>query len=378
MAFVAGPRQVGKTTLSKQLCDRYLNWDNMSDRAVIVRGADAVAGLLDLNALHSRRIITVFDELHKYSKWKGFIKGFFDIYGDKTNCIITGSARLNIFKRGGDSLMGRYFLYRMHPLSTAEIISADIADSELRLPKAIGDDDWNALLEFGGFPEPYSRRDRRFYNRWRRLRTEQLFTEDVRDLTKVQEISQIQLLADIVRGQSCQLMNYAKLAAAVNVSQDTIKRWILILENLYYAFTIRPWHRNVKKSLLKQPKIFLWDWTLCSDAGSRNENFIASHLLKAVHFWTDYGFGDYALYFVRDKMKREVDFLVTKNDQPWFLVEVKTSDRKISPHLKYFQDQTGAAHAFQVDFERDFVDQDCFMSADPIKVPVRTFLSQLV
>jgi predicted AAA+ superfamily ATPase len=350
----------------------------MSDRAVIVRGADAVAGLLDLNTLHSRRIVTVFDELHKYSKWKGFIKGFFDIYGDKTDCIITGSARLNIFKRGGDSLMGRYFLYRMHPLSTAEIISADIAGTELRLPEAIGDDDWNALLEFGGFPEPYSRRDRRFYNRWRRLRTEQLFTEDVRDLTKVQEISQIQLLADIVRGQSCQLMNYAKLAASVNVSQDTVKRWILILENLYYAFTIRPWHRNVKKSLLKQPKIFLWDWTLCSDAGSRNENIIASHLLKAVHFWTDYGFGDYALYFVRDKMKREVDFLVTKNDQPWFLVEVKTSDRKISPHLKYFQDQTGAAHAFQVDFERDFVDQDCFTSADPIKVPVRTFLSQLV
>lgn len=378
MAFVAGPRQTGKTTLAQNLSDKYLTWDNQKDRKSIIQGADETADYLDLNNLREKQIITAFDELHKYSKWKSFIKGFFDLYNDQTKSLVTGSARLNIFKKGGDSLMGRYFLYRMHPLSVAELISQDLLDTELRKPQSIGSEEWETLLTYGGFPEPFLKRNMRFYNRWRRMRTEQFFTEDVRDLTKIQEIAQIQLLSDIIKSQVGQLLNYSNLATSVNVSQDTIKRWITTLGNLYYSFTIQPWHTNIKKSLIKQPKIFLWDWTMCSDVGARNENFIASHLLKAVHFWTDSGLGNYDLFFLRDKMKREVDFLVTKDNIPWFIVEVKTSDTQLSPSLEFFQKQTKAKHAFQVTLNAPFVNKDCFTHDTPIKVPAKTFLSQLV
>jgi predicted AAA+ superfamily ATPase len=378
MAFVAGPRQTGKTTLAKLLSHKYLTWDNQEDRTAIIKGADVVADYLDLNSLYAGSTVTAFDELHKYSKWKTFIKGFFDIYNDQTKSLVTGSARLNIFKRGGDSLMGRYFLYRIHPLSVAELLSPDLNITEVRKPSLIDNKEWDTLLTFGGFPEPFLKRNKRFYNRWRRMRTEQFFTEDIRDLTNVQEVAQIQLLAELLQAQTGQLMNYSKLATSVNVSQDTVKRWITILNNLYYSFTIKPWHKNIKKSLIKQPKIFLWDWTMCNDIGARNENLIASHLLKAVHFWTDYGFGDYDLFFIRDKMKREVNFLVTKDNEPWFILEVKTSDNQLSPNLAFFQEQTKAEHAFQVSIDAPYIDKDCFAYNVPVKVPAKTFLSQLV
>lgn len=378
MAFLAGPRQTGKTTLSKELSDNYLTWDNQKDSSLIIGGADLVAESLNLRDLHEATAVTAFDELHKYSKWKNFLKGFFDLYSEETKILVTGSARLDIFKKGGDSLMGRYFLYRMHPLSVAEVLSQEMVTEEIRPPSRIDDDDWASLLKYGGFPEPYLKRNPKFYNRWRRMRNEQFFKEDIRDLTNVQEIAQIQMLSELLRSQAGQLVNYSKLSSSVNVAQNTMKRWITTLNNLYYSFTIKPWHTNVKKSLIKQPKIYLWDWTLCDSEGARNENFVASHLLKAVHFWTDSGLGDYELFYLRDKMKREVDFLVTKNNTPWFIVEVKTSDQQLSPSLEYFQKQTKAKHAFQVVINMPFVNKDCFSENFPIRVPAKTLLSQLV
>ena len=274
--------------------------------------------------------------------------------------------------------MGRYFIYRMHPFSVSEILTDKIAENEIRKPQIIDNSSFEQLLTFGGFPEPLLKADKRFYNRWRRLRTEQFFHEDIRDLTNVQEIAQLEILAEILKNQTGQLANYSTLANAINVSVDTIRRWIQVLENLYFCFCIKPWSSNVKKSLLKQPKIYLWDWTLCGNIGARNENFIASHLLKAVHLWTDIGIGDYELFYIRDKIKREVDFLVTKNKIPWFLVEVKTSKDSLSPNLKFFQQQIKAEYAFQVTINMDYVDRDCFTESGPVIVPAKTFLSQLV
>ncbi len=163
------------------------------------------------------------------------------------------------------------------------------------------------------------------------------------------------------------------------MSVDTIRRWLKTLKSFYYCFSIKPWSKNISRSLLKEPKIYLWDWSLIDDLGARRENFIASHLLKAVHFWTDRGLGDYDLYFLRDKEKREVDFLVTKNNHPWFLVEVKSSENKgISPSLFYYKEATLAEFALQVVFDKKYVDKNCFISSDPTVVPVTTFLSQLI
>jgi len=381
MIFVVGPRQVGKTTLCRglRLKHYYFNWDNQDHRVLIIDGPSRIGEEIGLNQLQDEPRTIIFDEIHKYSKWKDFLKGFFDVYAERARIIVTGSSRLDFFKRGGDSLLGRYFLYHLHPLSVREIIGALLPDSEIHPPLPIDPHAFDSLYTFGGFPETFLKANPSFSNRWKRLRQQQLFTEDTRDFTRVQEIGQIELLAETLKYQTGQLISYSSLAKKVRVSVDTVRRWIAILESLYYCFTIQPWSRNVSRSLLKQPKVYLWDWSLIDNSGAKSENFVASHLLKAVHWWTDNGLGEYGLYFLRDKNKREVDFLVTKNHKPWFLVEVKTEQRKsINKELFYFQKQTGVPHAFQAVFSMDYISADCFSTRQPTIVPVRTLLSQLV
>ncbi|NNM43051.1 MAG: ATP-binding protein, partial [Chlamydiae bacterium] len=353
--------------------------DNENHRALIIEGPEAIARVAKLSELQKTYPILVFDEIHKYRNWKRFLKGFFDTYEKRCRILVTGSARLDIYKRGGDSLMGRYFLYRLHPLSIREIINPSLSDKEIQKPKAISQEDYQALLTFGGFPEPYLKRSKTFFHQWKRLRTEQLFREDIRDLSRIQEISQIQLLSEILQEEASHALNHSVLAAKIQVSSPTLRRWIELLKNLYFCFTIQPWSKNISRSLIKEPKIYLWNWAMIEDQGSRLENFIASHLYKAVQFWTDRGFGEYGLYYIRDKDKREVDFLVTKDRKPWFLVEAKASgDRAISRSLYYFHEKLNTAHAFQIGFDLPYVDKDCFAIKDPIIVPATTFLSQLI
>jgi predicted AAA+ superfamily ATPase len=384
MLFLSGPRQVGKTTTAVETSPRnasfyYFNWDNEDHRALIISGPKAVATMAKLEEIQKEFPILVFDEIHKYKNWKRFLKGFFDTYEKKCRIIVTGSARLDIYKRGGDSLMGRYFLYRVHPLSIREVIDPSVPQKEIQSPRKIKAADYEALLTYGGFPEPYLKRTSSFFNRWKRLRFEQLFKEDVRDLSRTQELGQLQLLAEILQEEASSSLNYASLAAKVQVSEPTLRRWIEILKNLYFCYTIQTWSKNLSRSLIKAPKIYLWNWALIEDIGALIENFIASHLYKAVQFWTDQGFGDYGLYYIRDKDQREVDFLVTKDRKPWFLVEAKASGGQgISKWLYYFQDKLKVPHAFQIGFDLPFVDRNCFDFKEPVIVPVTTFLSQLI
>ena len=275
--------------------------------------------------------------------------------------------------------MGRYFLYRMHPLSVAEIVRTHVAATEIAEPARPPAEGLDQLLKFGGFPEPFLKATTRFYNRWKRLRSELLFREDLRDLTQIQEAGQVEVLGELLANRAGQLLNYSALANDINTSVDTVRRWIVTLESLFYCFTLRPWFRNVPKSLRKQPKVYLWDWSLVADPGARRENLVASHLLKAVHWWTDSGLGTFELCYLRDKAKREVDFVVVRDGEPWFLVEVKSSSRReINPSLRHFHSVLGTSNAFQVSFDLDFVDADCFAVAGPLRVPADTLLSQLV
>ena len=386
MVFLTGPRQVGKTTTARAAAGvhRYLNWDRQSDRRTIVRGPDAVADELNLDTIHPRPRRVVFDELHKFGQWKTFLKGFFDAHEARARIIVTGSARLGFFRRSGDSLMGRYFLYHMHPLSVAELSGAERAfaaddDTEISPPSRPDADALPRLTRFGGFPEPFLRGSTRFYNRWRRLRSEVLFRDDLRDLTRTQDVGQVEVLAELIAERAGGLVNFSNLAADAGVAADTAQRWVTMLEGLFYCFRLRPWHRQVPKSLRKQPKLFLWDWSLVADPGARAESLVASHLLKAVHAWTDAGLGTYDVFHLRDKAGREVDFLVTRSGRPWFLVEVKSSARRsLNPDLGYFQRVTGAAHAFQIAFDLPYVEADAFDHTRPVRVPAVSFLSQLV
>jgi uncharacterized protein len=385
MLFLSGPRQAGKTTSARHMAAAlgdavYLNWDNTDHRRIILAGPDAIAEAAGLDRLRDAPPILVLDEIHKLPLWKNLLKGFFDTHGDRVRILVTGSAHLEVFRKGGDSLMGRYFPYRLHPLSVAELTCTDLPNEPIRRePAPIDGETLDRLLTFSGYPEPFQRGDPRFYNRWRRLRSQQLLRDDIRDLTRVQEIGQLEVLAALIRERAGQLVSYTSLANQIGVSIDTVRRWLQILEALYYCFPVRPWWRNVARALRKEPKYYLWDWSVLRDPGSRYENLVASALLKAVHFWTDHGLGEFELHFVRDKQKREVDFLVTRDNQPWFLVEAKLSGRaRLSPALANFQRQLTSPHAFQVALDLPAVRRDCFAVNDPMIVPARTFLAQLI
>jgi uncharacterized protein len=378
MALVSGPRQVGKTTACRSISDAYLNWDNIDDRRRLLRGPAALAEALQLDQLRTRAPIAVLDELHKYTKWKALLKGFFDTYGDRVRLIVTGSSRIDIFRRGSDSLMGRYLLYRMHPFSVGESLRTAVPSKELQPPAEIATSDWDALWEHGGFPEPFFRRDSRFTRRWRSLRQEQLSHEDLREVAQVTDLGTMETLMQLLSERSAQQLVYSSLAREIQVSVDTVKRWIDLLARLHYGFMVRPWFANVAKALRKEPKWFQRDWSGLADDGARAETFVACHLLKAVEGWTDLGFGDFELRYLRDKQKREVDFMVVRDRKPWFLIEVKLSETSLAPFLAYFQGQTKAAHAFQVVMSLAYQPGDCFAIHRPVVVPAKSFLSQLL
>jgi len=275
--------------------------------------------------------------------------------------------------------MGRYFYYRMHPLSLREVSSEINLDDKVQSLQIPNKGMVNQLLEFGGFPEPFLKNNRRFSDRWHNLRQQQFIQEDIRNSSRIQEIAQLEILAELLRKQAGDVTRYSTLAKQIRVSVDTIRRWIDVLEGFYYCYRIRPWYENITTSLRKDPKTYLWDWSKIDDVGKRNENFVASHLLKYVHWLSDLGHGQYQLHYLRTKDQKEVDFLVTENSQPWFLVEVKSSSKQpLNKHLKWFQNKTKAKHAFQVAMDLPFVEADCFEKTAPIKVPVENLLMRLV
>jgi predicted AAA+ superfamily ATPase len=380
MAWLAGPRQSGKTTTSLQFAPGgfYLNWDDLAARRDLAAGPDRIAERAGLRTAAPADTI-IFDEIHKLGRWKTYLKGFFDVHGAACRVVVTGSARLNVYRRGGDSLMGRYFLFRHHPLSLGELLRPTFRESLFAPPMHCDDTAWEDFCRFGGFPEPLIKARSRFSTRWRNTRREQTVREDARDSSRVSELGQLELLATILAERSGSAANYATLSREVLVSEQTVRRWVDLFERLYYCFRVTPWFRNVSRSLRKTPRIYLWDWSGIIDVGARAETMIACHLLKAAHYWEDIGLGRFGLHYLRDKQQREVDFLVVRDGCPMVLVEVKAGESKQpTTHLTYFQNLLQAPHALQVCFAAPFVDRDCLSFTDPTVVPARTFLSQLI
>lgn len=385
MALVSGPRQVGKTTVIRQCqglseYSKYLNWDRLPDRTQILEGVEKVVTGLPIQALLPNKPILALDEIHKYRLWRTFLKGLIDEYKGALHILVTGSAKLNLFRRGGDSLMGRYFNYRIHPLSVGELLNPHYPESLYRMPQSIPADLWENLFRFGGFPEPFVKQEEAFHRLWQKLREEQTLREDIRDLAHVRELQPLETLAYLLKHQVGQLVEYSSLSKKNQASDQSIRRWMNLLEAFFYCFCIKPWSSNVTRSLLKQPKVYLWDWSVVEDPGARIENFVASHLLKSTEFWTDQGKGTFELFFLRDKDQREVDFLITQNKKPWILLEVKKSAQaSLSPHLLHFQKQINPEYIFQLAFDMPYVDKDCFAyPRQPLIVSLKTFLSQLI
>ena len=364
MAFVSGPRQVGKTTMAKDILytrknGEYRTWDDIAFRRVWLKGPSQVAApLLDTSRKEKAKPLLVLDELHKDKRWKASLKGLFDLYHEKMDILVSGSARLNIFKKGGDSLLGRFFTFRLHPLSVAELIGArnDDPDSFVQniFTATIQKHERQAyqilkkLLEFGGFPDPYFNADKKFWNLWRASRVEKLIREDLRDLSRLPELSQVELLAALLPDKVGNPLSIQSLREDIEVSHDTVKRWMNYLESLYYHFTIRPYSKKLSRSLKKEPKIFLYDWSEVESVGPRFENLVASHLLKACDYWTDSGHGSWRLSYLRNKEKKEVDFLISLKDKPILSLECKYSDVNFDSSILSFAKHIGLKHHIQI------------------------------
>ena len=346
MVFVGGPRQVGKTTLCRNFVAEhfsnhaYFNWDNKADRKAIT--ASSWPG--DAKLL-------ILDEIHKYRHWKGLIKGEYDKLKETYKFLVTGSSRLDIYRRGGDSLQGRYHYYRLHPFTLAEtegIASKLSLQSELPIGQNFHQAAMEILDLFGGFPEPFVKQSARQLRRWHNEKTERMFREDIMDIEAIRDIGNMKLLSDILPSRVGSLLSLNVIREDLEVSFRAVSHWMDILEAFYYHFRIYPFSAKKIRSLKKEPKLYLWDWSEVEDDAARFENLVASHLLKYVHFITDYEGHKAELYFLRDVDKREVDFLVTIAGKPWFAVEVKLNDSALSPHILYFKERLSIPFVYQV------------------------------
>lgn len=346
MVFVGGPRQVGKTTLCKNFISThfrnhaYFNWDNRADRKAISASSwPADADLL------------IFDEIHKYRHWKSLIKGEYDKLKNIFKFIVTGSARLDLYRRGGDSLQGRYHYYRLHPFTLSEVEGLRYRPSvhnELPIGKVFHQSSMDVLETFGGFPEPFMKQSIRQLRRWHNEKLERMFREDILDIQAVRDVANMKLLSDLLPSKVGSLLSVNSIREDLEVSFRAASHWLDILEAFYYHFRIYPYTSKRIRSLKKEPKLYLWDWSEVEEEAPRFENLIASHLLKFVHFITDYEGYKAELYFLRDVDKREVDFLVTIDSKPWFAVEAKYNDTALSPHLLYFQKRLSIPYIYQV------------------------------
>lgn len=332
MVFIGGPRQVGKTTLSLQFLSpsrednlAYLNWDRLSDRKLILR---------DKLPLHKK--LLVLDEIHKFRNWRGLVKGIYDKNKSHLQLLITGSARLDYFRKGGDSLMGRYHYFRLHPFSLSELsdrpTNAHLQD----------------LLMYGGFPEPLFAGSEDLHRRWQRERIQKVVYEDLRDLENVKEITLIELLIDSLPGRIGSPLSLRNLAEDLQVSQPTVARWVNILDHLYMTFRVSPYGSPKIRAVKKEQKIYFWDWSQAESMGSRFENLVGSHLLKYCHFIEDTKGHRMELRFLRDTDRREIDFVVMKDKKPLFAVECKTGEGSLSPHISYFATRTPIPEFYQV------------------------------
>ena len=331
MVFLSGPRQVGKTTLAKKIISGkkglYLLYDESEDRK----------NILTKTFLHEKYVC--LDEFHKYNRWKGFIKGVYDKYKDSLHVILTGSARLDVYQKSGDSLFGRYFLYHLHPLTLAELNSKIIT-----LPEALcephsplpGIDD---LFAFGGFPEPFLRASEQEHRRWSNQRRQLLVQEELRELTHLQLLGVVENLMLLLPEKIGSVFSYSSLAEDLRVSTQTVQNWLAIFEKLYFVFKLKPYRPRITRSIQKRPKYYLWDWSQLENEGRKFENLVAGHLFKASSLWKDLGLANAELWYIQDRSGKEVDFLMTRDNKPWFLVEVKLAEEETSRNLKSFAER---------------------------------------
>jgi predicted AAA+ superfamily ATPase len=342
MLLLSGPRQCGKTTLA-QACVKteqgaYYSWDALQDRLAIQNRA------LDFDAR-----LWVFDELHKFRRWRGLLKELVDAERGRRAILVTGSARLDLYGRGGDSLQGRYLPHHLHPITYSELAAVPFESiMELpELPRAAPRRELVDLLALGGFPEPLLSGSQREAARWRLAYGERLVREDVSSLERIRELERMELLYERLSDVAGGVLSINALREDLEVAFETVRSWLAILERLDAIFRISPYGPARIKSVKKEQKVYFWDWARCSSAGAQLENMVALHLLRAVDWARDVEGEKLQLRYFRTRAGHEVDFVLLRASKPWIAIEVKTSGSDLAPSLRYFCERIRPAFAFQ-------------------------------
>lgn len=340
MALVGGPRQVGKTTFAFGFLGKdadethpaYLNWDHPSVPPRL-RKAELPAG----------ESVLLLDEIHKYARWRNLLKGIYDTEKSRRKIIVTGSARLDYYRKGGDSLAGRYRYFRLHPFSLRE------------LNRSPSPSDLETLLKFGGFPEPFLTQNESEHRIWQRDRISRVVREDLRDLEQVREITLLEHLVDLLPAKVGSPLSVKSLREDLQIDHKTAERWLSILENMYVCFRLSPYGVPQVRAVKKERKLYLWDWSSVEDKGPRFENLVACQLLKYCHWIEDTEGHSMDLRYLRDTDKREVDFVVLRGRKPLFAVESKSGEKIVGAAIRYFAERTPIPRFYQAHLgERHF------------------------
>jgi uncharacterized protein len=348
MIFLVGPRQAGKTTLTRLISRSfsnhlYFNWDIADQRAEFLQNPTFFSAM---ERRDPSTPLVIFDEIHKYKDWKNYLKGVYDQFHEAYHFLVSGSGRLDIYQKGGDSLAGRYFLFHLWPFTIAELAGRkremnDFLRDPLRMDMADRNHlqaIWERLSELSGFPEPYLADKKTNYRRWSTTYSRQLIREDIRDLTDIKSIQDLESLYALLPSRVGSPLSIPSLAADLKVSYNSVQSWLAVFELFFLTFTIGPWTRKIARAIQKERKTYLWDVPRIKDPGARFENMAAIELHRAVTSWNDMGYGTFTLHFIKNKEQQEVDFLIANDGKPVILVEAKHKDAEPSKALRKFQD----------------------------------------
>jgi predicted AAA+ superfamily ATPase len=368
MRFISGPRQVGKTTLARNFLAQknarhlYFNWDLRQIRDKYIQDPYFFeTDIYDFKAPKGPAWICL-DEIHKMPKWKNILKDYFDKFEKEARFVITGSARLDWFRRSGDALTGRYFTFRLHPLVLSELTGRPVpgigpADPALVfIDKQISRSEYNQdltdqLLDFSGFPEPLTKASARFFKRWQTDMVDQVIREDIRDLTRIPEVENIAVMIQLLPSRVGAPLSLNAVREDMNVSYTAVRSALRAMRLTFVVFLVPPFSRNVARALTKESKCYFMDWTRCENTAARFENYIAVELKSLLGLWNDSGIADFELTYVRTRDGRETDFLIVKNDQPWCLFEVKLRDGPVSGHHHRHAEALGGIPVVQLTHE---------------------------
>jgi hypothetical protein len=347
MVFMTGARRVGKTTLGEMFAQShpnqvYANWEIAEDRTRLIRHP---AFFEEIERKDESAPFVMFDEINRHRGWRRYLKSAYDRVAGDYQFLVTGSSRLDYPQRRGDSLAGRYYLLHVWPFTQAELGRANLnAEAFFDNPQQVSMERhselaalWQTLSEQSGFPEPFLSGRKTSYRRWSSAYAEQLIREDIRDLTGVKAIAELETLYLLLPAQVGRLLSAPALAQGLQVAYNTIRSWLTTLQRFFMVFSLAAWSRDVPRAIREGEKIYLWDVPRVRDAEARFENLVALELSRAVSSWNELGYGRFGLHFIRTKDQLEVDFILTDDGRPVLLVDARPQDHQPSAALMKFQ-----------------------------------------